>query len=81
MNQIEHRALTAYFRQANRELRQSGNAGTVVQPSVQTIEHAGLTYIRMSNVNGTLAVYRVRTMSGGDLKLKALKRWPAEVSK
>lgn len=75
MNQIEHRALTAYFRKANRELKQHGNAGSIMQPSVATIEHDGLTYIRLSNTHGILAVYRVRTVAG-EPKLKALKRYP-----
>jgi hypothetical protein len=40
------------------------------------VEHQGKTYVVLSNVRGTLAVYRVRT-SG---QLKRLRRWPAEVA-
>lgn len=70
LSHLEQRALAAYYRK--------GSAlGSVNQPgAVETVEHNGLTYIRMSNVNGILAVYRVRTINGEQV-LKGLKRYPA----
>ncbi|AXE23516.1 hypothetical protein C0216_08615 [Streptomyces globosus] len=65
MKTIESRALAAYFR-----------SGADAQPTdPEVTEHDGRTYVVLSNVNGTLAVYRERT----DGVLKRLKRWPAEV--
>jgi len=73
MSPIETRALTAYFRAANRE---TWRGGQVIQPSApETVEHEGLQYVVMSNVNGVLAVYRVRIV-GEKFMLKGLKRWP-----
>lgn len=73
LSSLEQRAFAAYFRSAARE------TGSVLQPGdVEEIEHGGLTYIRLSNVNGTLAVYRVRVVNGKPV-LKGLKRWPKEV--
>jgi hypothetical protein len=61
---LVRRAFAAYFR-----------AGNYAQPanSSGVVEHDGRLYVVLHNVNGVLAVYRVRT-SG---QLKALKRWPA----
>lgn len=64
---LTRRALAAYFRSGGTD--QPANGGSVV-------EHDGKLYVVLSNVNGTLVVYRVRT-SGA---LKALRRWPAEVA-
>lgn len=68
--QLEKRALSAYYRAA------AQTEGSPNQPgAVDTVEHDGLTYIVLSNVNGILAVYRVRTVNGEPM-LKGLKRWP-----
>lgn len=64
---LTRRALAAYFRTGGTD--QPAGGGDVV-------EHDGKRYVVLSNVKGTLAVYRVRT-SGA---LKALRRWPAEVA-
>jgi hypothetical protein len=54
--------------------------GQTNQPgSVETVEHEGLQYIRLTNVNGILAVYRVRIVNGEPV-LKGLKRWPAALN-
>ena len=72
MKSLEQRAMAAYFRSWNGD-------GALNQPSVPQIhEHKGLRYVVLSNVSGTLAVYRVRTVNGGAM-LKGLKRWPAEL--
>jgi hypothetical protein len=63
---LTRRALAAYFRGGGTD--QPAGGGNV-------IEHDGKLYVVLSNVNGTLAVYRVRT----DGMLKGLKRWPKEV--
>lgn len=70
---LEQRALAAYFKYTD-----AGN-GHVMQPSApEIIEHNGLKYVRLSNVNGTLAIYRVRLVNGEEV-LKRLKRWPGEL--
>jgi len=69
MNNLENRALAAYFRGHD-------GIGQLMQPAaVETVEHDGLTYIRLTNTHGILAVYRVRTVNGQPM-LKGLKRWP-----
>jgi len=69
MSNLETRALAAYFRGHD-------GIGQLQQPrAVETVEHGGLTYIRLTNVNGILAVYRVRTVNGQPM-LKGMKRWP-----
>ena len=51
--------------------------GPLDQPGeVRVQEHAGKRYVVLANVNGILAVYRVRTVNGQDV-LKGLKRYPA----
>jgi hypothetical protein len=40
------------------------------------VTHAGLQYVILRNVDGVLAVYRVRTDNG---LLRRMKRWPAEL--
>lgn len=70
---LSNRALAAYFRSAN----QSGAVS--VQPGKpEEIEIDGLRYIVLSNVNGVLAVYRVRIVNDEPV-LKGLKRWPKEI--
>jgi hypothetical protein len=39
-------------------------------------EHDGKFYVELHNVNGTLAVYRIRN----DGILKRMKRWPKEIA-
>lgn len=69
-NSLTDRALAAYYRTR----REPG--ASVMQPGeVVAIDHEGLWYIRLSNTNGILAVYRIR-MVNGDPVLKGLKRWP-----
>jgi hypothetical protein len=69
-----NRALAAYWRTANRL------GGIPLQPNPpEMIEYNELKYIVLSNVNGTLAVYRVRIVNGEPV-LKGLKRWPKEVA-
>jgi len=66
---LMRRAMAAYYRGAD-----SG----VMQPSkssgVESVD--GKHYVVLRNVNGLLAVYRVRN----DGVLKGLKRWPAELN-
>ncbi|HZN76213.1 MAG TPA: hypothetical protein VFC00_31675 [Micromonosporaceae bacterium] len=64
---LVRRALAAYYRSGGTDTPAGG--GSVV-------EHDGKLYVVLSNVNGTLAVYRVRS-SGA---LKALRRWPEAVA-
>jgi hypothetical protein len=64
------RAVAAYYRTATDTMvDQPAGGGDVV-------EHQDKTYVVLSNVRGTLAVYRVRA----DGILKRLKRWPAAVA-
>jgi hypothetical protein len=68
---LERRALAAYFR--------SGSPGAILdQPAGggDVVEHDGRLYVVLSNVRGTLAVYRVR----GSGALRRMKRWPREVA-
>ncbi len=60
------RATASYYRTAQ---------GEVQHPSAQVVELDGLTYVHLSNILGTLAVYRVRIVNGKAV-LKGLKRWP-----
>lgn len=64
-----NRALSAYFRQL------VGSIQLAMQPSnASAIERVGdRRYVVLRNVEGTLAVYRVRSC---DKVLKRLKRWP-----
>jgi hypothetical protein len=67
MNEYESRALSAYFRSSGQ---------TASQPQApETLEHEGRQYVVLSNVNGILAVYRIKP----DGFLKGLKRWPKEI--
>ncbi len=75
---LEQRALAAYYRNGSRTADLAG--GQVSQPgAVETVEHKGLTYIRLTNIRGILAVYRVRTVNGEQV-LKGLKRWPSALN-
>jgi hypothetical protein len=69
---LERRALAAYYRSA------PGWPATLDQPSggAFVVEHDGRLYVVLSNVRGTLAVYRVR----GSGALRRMKRWPREVA-
>lgn len=70
MNQLETRALAAY-------LKAWDGSGRLEQPGdICEIERDGLRYVRLSNINGTLAIYRVRIVNDVPV-LKRLKRWPA----
>lgn len=65
---LVRRAYAAYFRSAD----------SVDQPAADISgaeTHEGLDYVVLRNVNGTLAVYRVRP----DGVLKRLKRWPVTI--
>lgn len=72
MDTLTTRALNAYYRTAKRE---GFTPEQVRQPSRDSgpCEIAGKQYVALQNVNGPLAVYRVRN----DGALKRLKRWPA----
>lgn len=67
-HELVKRAIAAYFRNSE---------GLPAQPSndsaVETIEDKE--YVILRNVEGPLAVYRVRN----DGKLKGLRRWPAGI--
>ena len=68
-NSLCNRAMAAYFR---------SSAGHVpVQPHCVEVCVNSRAYVVLNNVNGTLAVYRVRT----DGVLKRLVRWPGELDK
>ena len=60
------RAMAAYYR-----------AGYTAHPSNTSdhVELAGRQYVRLSNINGTLAVYQVR----GDGRLKEIESYPDEL--
>jgi hypothetical protein len=64
---LKRRALAAWFR--------SGGSDT---PAVggHVVEHDGRLYVVLSNVHGTLGVYRVRN----DGVLRRMKRWPEKVT-
>jgi hypothetical protein len=66
-NDLSRRALAAYFR-----------SGSTAQPTggVVVQEYDGKLYVVLSNVRGTLAVYRVRN----DGMLKGLRRPPRELA-
>ena len=72
-NDLHTRALAAYFRGAG------AGDGVVMQPSApEDVVLNGLRYIVLSNVNGILAVYRVRIVNDEPM-LKGLKRWPKQI--
>jgi hypothetical protein len=61
---LTRRAFAAYFRSGANQ--QPANTSGV-------INHNGKLYVHLHNINGPLAVYRVRN----DGVLRRLKRWPA----
>jgi hypothetical protein len=63
---LTRRAFAAYFR----------SGGFDVPDGADVVEHDGKLYVVLSNVSGTLAVYRVR----GSGALRRMKRWPREVA-
>lgn len=67
LDDLTKRAFAAYFRAGNDIQPNSGSSG------VETVNK--LDYVVLRNVNGILAVYRVRN----DGKLKGLKKWPKEL--
>jgi hypothetical protein len=69
MDDLTSRAFAAYFR---------SESGIVDQPANDSgpAEWAGKQYVVLRNVNGVLAVYRVRN-SGA---LKRLRRWPSALN-
>lgn len=75
--ELETRAIKAYLVAAK---KQSDGMGQPLQPKtppdVITIDDKQ--YIVLSNINGILAVYRVRTVNGASV-LKSLKRYPKEI--
>jgi hypothetical protein len=69
MTEIETRAFRAYFRMAGPNADQpSSDSGE--------IEVAGKQYVALRNVNGVLAVYRIKNNGA----LRRLIRWPAEIA-
>lgn len=80
LSYLEQRALTAYYRAGNKLVREAGMGQVSIPGDVQEMDVDGLRYVLLTNVNGILALYRVRTINGQDV-LKGLKRWPAAVSK
>jgi hypothetical protein len=67
MKSYESRALSAYFKSED---------GMVQQPTTPEImEIKDRKYVVLHNVNGVLAVYRIKT----DDILKRLKRYPKEI--
>jgi hypothetical protein len=72
MDDVTSRAFAAYFRHNPHGYILDQPAG---YPESGPAEHQGKKYAVLRNVNGVLAVYRVRT-SGA---LKRLQRWPKEI--
>lgn len=68
---LTQRALSAYYRSTLDTLDIYEQPG-----DVDIREYNGRQYVVLSNVRGTLAVYRVRT----DGILKRLRRWPLAVA-
>jgi hypothetical protein len=65
-NEVQRRAFAAWFRGGGRD-RPADNSGVE--------QSHGKYYVALRNVNGIMAVYRIRN----DGVLKRLKRWPQEV--
>lgn len=78
MTPLETRAVNAYFVASKKD---ANGLGEPIQPSIppDTVEIDGKKYIVLSNVNGILAVYRVRIVNGQEV-LKGLKRFPKEIT-
>jgi site-specific DNA-cytosine methylase len=67
--------MSAYYRSGHRE-GLSDEQITIPANTSHVAEAAGKQYVVLENVNGVLAVYRVRN----DGILKGLKRWPQELN-
>lgn len=67
------RAMAAYYRAAARE--PGPGEPPIPGRDSYVIDHGGKAYVVLTNVNGLLAVYRVRT----DGMLKRLRRWPVAI--
>jgi len=63
VEQVEEQATRAYFRRYGAGAQQPNSKATKV------FEQDGKHYIRLSNVNGPLATYRITNRSGGGWKL------------
>ena len=65
---VLRRAFAAWFRRG---------ANVAIPANTSSVaEHEGKFYVELHNVNGTLAVYRIRN----DGMLKKLRRWPSEIT-
>jgi len=73
---LVRRAMAAYYRSGRRE-GLTDEQITIPANSSHVAEHDGKEYVVLENVNGTLAVYRVRPVDG---VLREIKRWPREVA-
>jgi len=70
MDELTSRAYAAYFRTEGPEAQQPA------EDMSGAVEHEGLTYVVLRNVNGVLAVYRLRPQG----ILKRMKRWPSALN-
>ena len=70
MDELTSRAFAAYFRSEGNRADQPAS-----YPESGPATWQGKSYVVLRNINGPLAVYRVRT-SGA---LKRLRRWPREL--
>jgi hypothetical protein len=73
-NELVRRAMAAYYRSGHRE-GLADEQITIPANTSDVHERSGKRYVVLENVNGILAVYRVRN----DGVLKGLKRWPKEL--
>jgi hypothetical protein len=73
-SELVRRAMAAYYKSGRREGFSDEQLAIPANTS-DVHEHNGKQYVVLENVNGVLAVYRVRN----DGMLKGLKRWPAEL--
>lgn len=69
--ELVRRAMAAYYKSGRREGFTDAQI-TIPGNDSDVQEHNGKHYVVLRNVNGILAVYRVRN----DGMLKGLKRWP-----
>ena len=66
MDEMVKRAMAAWFRSGGSDQPANTSGGR---------EYGGKKYVVLENVNGPLAVYRIKV----DGILKRLKRWPKEI--
>lgn len=71
---LVRRAFAAYYRAGTREGYEPQQLDIPAHTS-HVAEHNGKHYVILENINGVLAVYRVRN----DGILKQLRRWPAAI--